>query len=337
MPGIRLLSHFQMGRETTLGTGVAATRMFYPDLSSTFSVDWMKTYHEGRRTLRRNPVTYATRQGEMVNINFRTVDDAGISFDELPFFLQWPNGATAATSGGTSYLWDTFAWGGTANGTVRGYTCEYGDDTQNYEAEYVVGTRLGLSADTDGMTQLTASMVGRQSTKSAKTALTPTDPVYIPGYLWSPRFATSQSGLSGASDIANFMRSWSLDWGTGIAVHNYQDGNDYFGQAVESAAVEGTLSMTVDSTSDAVSRFYDKGEAGTIDFVQLSATGADVGDGTAYNVTIQAAVEYTNVQMLDGDNDGVNTYSVNAKLVDDETWGQTLGISVVNNLASLAV
>jgi len=335
MPGIRLLSHFQMGRESTLGTAVAATRMFYPDLSSTFQVDWKKTYHEGRRTLRRNPVTYATRQGEQVGINFRTVDDAGISFDELPFFLQWPTGTITPASGTASYDWSGYAWGGTANGTVRGYTCEYGDDTQSYEAEYVVATRLGLSADTDGMTQLTADMVGRQSTKSAKTALSPTDPVYIPGYLWSPKFATTQSGLSGASAVANFLRSWSMDWATGIAVHNYQDGNDYFGQAVESAPVEGTLSMTVDSTSDAVSRFYDKGESGTIDFVQLKATGGDIGNGTAYDVQVQVAVEYTSVALLDGDNDGVNTYSVQAKIVDDETWGQSIGIDVVNALADL--
>lgn len=336
MAGIRLLSHFQIGLETTKGTPVAATRMMYPDLSSTFQIDWMKTYHEGRRTGRRNPVTYATRQGERVAINYRTVDDTGISFDELSFFLNAPDGATAATSGGTAYLWDTFAWGGTASGTPRTYTVEYGDDVQNYEAEYCFPTRLGLSADTDGMTQLTADIVGRQSTKSTKTALTPVDPVLIPGYLWVPKFATAQSGLDGASTITNFLRNWSMDWSTGLVPHKYQDGLDYFGQVVESAPVEGTVKLVVDSNATAISRFYDKGEAGTVDFLNLTATGAAIGGDSPYKVDIDVALEYTSVSLLASDIDGVNTYEVNAKIVDDETWGQSLGIAVTNALANLA-
>jgi len=336
MPGIRLLSHFQIGLETTKGSAVAATRMLYPDLSSTFQVDWMKTYHEGRRTGRRNPVTYATRQGEMVSINFRTIDDSGISFDELPFFLNAPSGATAAASGGTSYAWAEFSWGGTATGTPRTYTCEYGDDVQNYEAEYCFPTKLGLSADTDGMTQLTADIVGRQSTKSTKTSLTPTDPVYIPGYLWAPKFATAQSGLAGASVIPNFLRNWSMDWSTGLVAARYQDGNDYFGQVVESQAVEGSVKLVVDSNATAVSRFYDKGESATVDFLNLTATGPAQADGTAYSVSVDVALEYTNVSLLASDIDGVNTYEITAKIVDDETWGKSLGIVVVNALASLA-
>lgn len=336
MAGIRLLSHFQMGLEATKGTAVAATRMFYPDLSSTFQKDWMKTYHEGRRTGRRNPVTYATQQGVAVAINFRTLDDTGISFDELPFFLGFPVGSTAATSGGTSYLWDTFAWGGTASGTIRSFTAEYGDDVQNYEAEYVFAQRLGLSADTDGMTQLTADMVGRQNSKSTKTALTATDPVLIPGYLWQFKRATAQSGLDGASAIPNFLRNWSMDWSTGLVPHKYQDGNPYFGQAVESAPVEGNLRLVVDSNSTAVSVFYDKADANTVDFINLTATGATQADGTAYKVDIDVAVEYSNVRLLASDIDGVNTYEVDAKIVADETWGQSIGIAVVNSLANLA-
>jgi hypothetical protein len=336
MAGIRLLSHLQMGLESTKGSAVAATRKFYPDLSSTFQVDWMKTYHEGRRTGRRNPVTYATQQGTMVTIGFRSIDDAGIAFDELPFFLNAPDGATAATSGTASYLWDTFAWGGTANGTPRTYTVEYGDDVQNYEAEYCFPTRLGMSADTDGMTQFTADIVGRQSTKSTVTALSPTDPVYIPGFLWVPKFATAQSGLDGASAIPNFLRNWSMDWSTGLMPHKYQDGLSYFGQVVESAPVEGSVRLVVDSNATAITQFYDKAAANTVDFLNLTATGGTVAGGaTAYKCDIDVALEYTNVSLLASDIDGVNTYEIEAKIVDDETWGQSIGIEVVNALADL--
>jgi len=337
MAGARLLSHFQVGMEVTKGTAVAATRMMYPDLSSTFQIDWQKSYHDGRRTGSRNPATYATRMGEAVAVNFRTVDDAGISFDELPFFFAFPNGSTAATSGGTSYLWDVNAWGGSSAGTARSLTCEYGDDVQNYEAEYCFATDISMSADSDGMTQLSANIVGRQAAKTTKTSLSSVDPVYIPGYLWMPKFATAQSGLDGASTIPNFLRSWSMDWTTGLVPHKYQDGNDYFGQAVESAAVTGTVRLVVDSNATAITQFYDKGEAGTIDFLNLTATGADVGDGTAYKADIDVALEYTDVQLLASDVDGVNTYEINAKIMDDSSWGQSIGAEVVNSLANLTV
>jgi len=335
MAGTRLMSHFQIGKETTKGTAVAATRMMHPDLTSTFAVDWMKTNHESRRTGYRTPPSYVTRQGEKVTINYRTVDDTGISFDELSYFLHFPAGGTAASSGGTSYLWDQFAWGGTASGSALSWTAEYGDDVQNYEAEYVFPTRIRLSADSDGMTQLESDMVGRQNTKSTKTALTPASPVNIPGYLWVPKFATAQSGLDGASTIPNFLRSWEMDWSTGLVPHTYQDGLDYFGQNQESMPVLGTVRLVVDSNATAITQFYDKAEAGTIDFLNLTATGADVGDGTAYKADIDVCLEYQNVQMLAGEIEGVNTYEVEASIMLDETWGQSIGAEVVNALASL--
>lgn len=332
MPGVRLLSHFQIGKETTPGTAVAATRRMDPDLSSAFTVDWMKTFHDGRQTGARTPVSYATQQGTMVNITYRTVDDTGIGFDQLPYFFHFPAGGTAGT-GATAVTWG-WAWGGTATGSALAYTIEFGDDVQNFEAEYCQAQTLRMSAEPSGLTQLEAEFFGRQSTKSTKTTLAAVSPVRIPGYLWKPRFATAQSGLSGATDIPSFLVGWNAEWSTGLVPRKYQDGLAYFGQSVEAAPVRGTLNLTVESNSTAITQFYDKAAADTVDFVQLKATGPTLG-GSNYSAQLQFAVIYRDVQPIGGESDGVNLYNVTAEIVNDSTWGQSIGATVVCSLASL--
>lgn len=332
MPGVRLLSHFQIGKETTKGTAVAATRRFAPDLNSAFTIDWMKTYHEGRATGTRNPISYSTQQGTMVTINYRTVDDAGISYDDLPYFLHFPSGGTAG-SGSTAITW-TNAWGGTATGSALSYTIEFGDDTQSYEAEFCQARTISISAEPSGLTQLQADFFGRQSTKSSKTSLTLPNPVAIPGYLWQVRFATAQSGLSAASDIPNFLVGWDANWTTGLVPRMYNDGLAYFGQTVEAAPVAGTLHLMVESNSTAITQFYDKAYAGTIDFVQMKATGPTLG-ASNYSSQFQFAVEYENVVPLNSEADGVNIYDVTARLVYDSTWGKSVEAVTVCSTTSL--
>lgn len=333
MSGIRQLSYFAIGKETTKGTPVAATIRLSPDLNSAFRVDWMKTYHEGRRTGLRNPITYSTRQGEMVEVSYRTLSDTGVAFDELPYFFHFPAGGTAG-SGTTAVTWG-WQWGGTATGTALAYTIEFGDDVQCYEAEYGQVRRLRLSGDSQGMTQLEADFFARQSTKTTATSLSTVDDVRIPSYLWTAAFATAGSGLAAATAIPNFLREWEAEWTTGLTPHFYADGNDYFGKSVEGAAIEGSVRLVVDSNATAVSRFYDKGEAGTKDFLRLAASGPAIGGGTAYQAILEYALDYQSVIPLGSEIEGVNTYEITAKLVDDVTWGKSVGATVVCNLASL--
>jgi hypothetical protein len=332
MPGVRLLSHFQIGKETTPGSAVAATKRFDPDLSSAFTVDWMKTFHEGRQTGARTNISYATQQGTMVTINYRTPDDTGIGFDQLPYFFHFPGGGTAG-SGSTAVTWG-HSWGGTSAGSALAYTIEFGDDVQNFEAEYCQPRVLRLSADPSGLTQLEAEFYGRQSSKTTKTSLSALSPVRIPGYLWKPRFATAQSGLAAASDVPNFLVGWNAEWTTGLVPRFYQDGLAYFGQAVEAAPVRGNLSLTVESNSTAISQFYDKAASDTIDFVQLKALGPTLGS-TAYTAQVQFAVNYRDVVPLGGEADGVNLYNITAEIVYDSTWNQSIGATVVCNATAL--
>jgi hypothetical protein len=332
MAGSRSLSYLQIGKETTKGTPVAATRILSSDISGSFNVDWGYTFHEGRSVASHNPISYGTRQYERVSINFRTPDDTGISFDELPFFITQPAGGTAG-SGSTAFTWSG-AWGGTADGSAVSYTLEFGDDIQAFEAEYGMVSRIAMSGGADNMTTLEADMHGRQSTKTTKTALSATDDVRIPAYLWVPKFASAGSALSTAATFTT-LREWEAEWTTGLMPHWYADGNDYFGKIEESGAVTGSVRLVVDSNATAVSQFYDKGEAGTKDFLRLQAVGESLG-GTAYTAVLEFGLFYENVTPLGGEVDGLNTYEVEARIVYDATWGKAIGATAICSLETLS-
>jgi hypothetical protein len=333
MPGTLMFSHMKLGKETTAGTSVAATRLFYPDGTGLLQIDRQRTFHEGANRGTSVKVTHATQMGISVEIPFRTAGDVGVAYDELPYYFAALDGGKTGSGAGNDKTW-TFAPTLTTQETADTFTVEVGDATQNFDVEYCVARRIALSASRDGLTQGEIDFFGRQATKATTTAVTANNAVKIPGYLWTIKFATAQSGLAGASTVGNFLRSWSLDLDTGQRPHFYLDGNAYFGQTVQSQPVVGTLELVVDSTSQAITQFYDKAVADTVDFIQLAATGPTLG-GSNYAATIQMAVLYDDPEVIGSENEGVNQYSITAHLAYDSTWAQAITGTFVNSVATL--
>ena len=148
--------------------------------------------------------------------------------------------------------------------------------------------------------------------------------------------AMTTAAVGFATAIPNFLREWEAEWTTGLNPHWYVDGNDYFGQVTESGDVMGNVRLVVDSNSTAISQYYDKGEAGTTDFLRLQATGGTIAaTGTAYDAVFEFGLVYENVTPLGSEIDGLNTYEVDARIIYDDTWGQSIGATVVCNLADL--
>lgn len=320
--GTQLLTRFQMGKETTKGTAVAATRRYAPSMDSMFSVDFMNNYGENRMVGRRNPISDAVSMGTMVTINYQTGDE-GIAYNELQTFTQFPDGGTATGSGTATWA---HSYGGTAAGTFVTYTMEYADNVQEYEAEYGFCTNWTVSADVGGMTQLAATLVGRQSTKSTVTSLDYSPSTRIPSYLWQWKYASAQSGLSGASSVAGQLKSFSLNVAqTGLTPGKYLDGAAYFTSANETLPFQATLDLVVVHTSATVSEIYDKAAAQTVSFIDLKAL-----TSAQYSADFQMAVIYENPTLLESV-DGETCIGVTARLVYDDTWGKSLLCTTINN------
>jgi Tfp pilus assembly protein PilX len=84
----------------------------------------------------------------------------------------------------------------------------------------------------------------------------------------------------------------------------------------------------------AVSEFYDKAVADTMDFIRLKATGPVLG-GSFYSAQIDMPVLYDIPEIISGESgaDGINLYKVNAHGADDTTNG--IIPVIVNSLAAL--
>lgn len=333
MPGVQNFTFLTIGKESTAGTSVATTREMYPDGSGMLSIDRMRTFHEGANRGTKSNITHATQQGIAVTVPYRSASDVGCSFDDLIIPFSQLDGGQTGAGAGADKAW-TFTPTQTGSSATESYTIEVGDDVQAYEVEYCKASRFALSAGRDDLTQLEIDFFGRQATKVTATSVAANNGIKIPGQLWTIKFATAQSGLDGASVSSNFLVNWALDVDTGIRPRWYQDGLLYFGQAVEAQRLGGSLSLSVESTSQAITQFYDKAAADTVDFIRLKATGPTLGSST-YIASMDMAVLYDDVQVIGGVDDGVNLYNVTARLVYDSTFTNAITAALTCSLAAV--
>lgn len=333
-PGIQLLTGFQLGKESTAGTTVAATRQWYGQGSGEVDIDDMLAMHRGNRGTRTNLVGASTK-GVAVNIGYQSDSEMGCAYDELIYPFGQLDGGNAGVAGTSDYVW-TIAPSQTGANSQESYTIEVFDNTQEIEFGYCQAKDFTLSASMDGMTQLGINWFARQPVKSTKTSVAANTAVRIPGYLWAPKFATAQSGLAGASETLNFLRDFSVTYQTGLIPRFYMDGLPYFNQSVEALPMSATITLHVESLALAVSEFYDKKRAQTVSFLQLStgARGPALGSST-YACQLQFAVLYTDVKPIASVDEGVNIYEITAETVYDPTWTQSIGASITSAVATI--
>lgn len=333
-PGVQPFTYFQMGKESTAGTSVAATRQWYGQGSGETDVDHMLALHRGNRGTR-TQLAYATTTGVGVKLNFQSNSDIGVAYDELPFIFGQLDGGNTGSGASANKTW-TIAPSQTGANAQESYTIEVGDDVQEFEYEYAQMSDFTISASRDAgaMTQFQGNWFARQATKSTKTSVSANTAVRIPGKLWIPSFATAQSGLSGASTSLNFLVDWSAHHQTGLGPRFYQDGLSYFGQSVESMEQTAEVTLHVESTALAISEFYDKKAAQTVDFLQLKATDPTLGSAT-YAATLQYALIYTDVKQIASSDNGVNIWEITAQTPYDSTWATNFGASIVCSIASI--
>jgi hypothetical protein len=318
-PGTQIFTYWQQGKESTAGTTVAATRQRYGQGSGEVTFDDMLALHRGNRGTR-TQLAYATSKGVAVQLNFQSDSEIGVGYDELPIVFSQLDGGNSAVGGAADKTW-TIAPSQTGANSQESYTIEVGDDIQEFEFGYCQMSDFTISAAKDGMTTIQENWFARQPVKSTKTALSANTHVNIPGFLWAPKFATAQSGLSGASETLNFLQDFSVQHQTGLTPRFYQDGLAYFGQSVEALEQTATVTLHVESTALAVSEFYDKKRAQTVDFLQLSTAsrGPSLG-GSNYAATLQYALLWTDVKLIASVDQGVNIYEITGQSVIDPTW-----------------
>jgi hypothetical protein len=330
MPGTQVFTYLNIGKETTRGTPVAPTRQFYAEGTGVLEEDAGLNFHEEENAGVRTRIRRATQQTEDVVLKARTA--SGVGYDDLVWPLSQLAGGKTGVGGGADKTW-TFTPSMTAANVPEAYSIDVGDDTQNWRCQYSMMESWKLSAGLGQVTALEASIFAQRAIKTAKASPAINSAVKIPGDLWTVKFAGTLAGLPGASVQTNFLVDWELEVMTGLKWRHYMDGNLYGSQHVETDIVA-TLSMTVESTALAVSEFYDKAKAQTLDFIRLKATGPTLG-GSAYSAQIDLPVLYEVPKPIAAQDEGVNLYKVVARMAYDATSGTSIVPVIVNSLAAL--
>jgi hypothetical protein len=330
MPGTQVFTYVNFGKETVRGTPVAPTRMFFDDGVGVLIPDYGQNFHESENTGRRYRTRRVTRTTEDVALKFTT--SSGVGYDDLVIPFSQIKGGATGVGGAADKTW-TFTPSATAANSPEAYSVDVGDDVQNWRCQYTMLESFKISAGLGDVTQLEMQAFAQRAVKTAKATPAINAAIKIPGDLWTIKFAATIAGLGAASISTNFLLGFELEVQTGLKWRHYMDGNMYGAQHVETD-IAWTLSMTVESTALAVSEFYDKAVADTMDFIRLKATGPTLG-GTNYSAQIDMPVLYEIPEIISGESgsDGINIYKVKAHGADDTTNG--IIPVIVNSLAAL--
>lgn len=331
MAGIEAFARMALAKETVKGTPVAPARRMYGVVAGNFELgdDWNFAEEENRGTKTR--ISRApTQVREAPTFKYITAD--GVSYDDIiVLFDAGVRGGQAFTGAGADKS-VVQAIVNTATGTQDSFTWDIGDDVQNWRLQYCMPTRIMMSAQLGGKTQVESDWFAQRAIKTVAATPAENTGVKIPSELWTVKFAATFAGLAGASISTNFLRSWSLELMTGLSPRFYLDGNLFLGQHVESSVV-GTITMESESTAFAVSEIVDKYRAGTLDFIRMKATGPTLG-ASNYSSQLDIPVYWDKPQILSAVDDGVNLYSWTGRVAYDVTAAKSLESTTVQSLTA---
>lgn len=332
MAGIEVFSRIALGKETTKGTPVAPTRRFYGTLAGNLNLGDVLAFHTSEnRGLRTRPGRAPTILREAPTLTLADTD--GIGFDDLvALFSMGIRGGQTGTGAGADKTW-TFTTQNTAANSPEAFSVDAGDDVQNWRLQYVMPRSWKLSAELGGMLRAEATCFAQRAVKTAAAAPAEIAPIKCPSDLFTVRFATSYAGLAGASASSAFLRTWDLEYMTGLVPRWYAGGQTYMTQHVETD-VAARLTMEVESTALAVSEIVDKWRAGTLDFVRLKAIGPALG-GSNYSLQIDLPVYWDEPQPFAQVDEGVNLYRTSAVVAYDPTAAKSLEAVLVCSLAAI--
>jgi hypothetical protein len=165
------------------------------------------------------------------------------------------------------------------------------------------------------------------ATGSSFTVLSSGTGTYVSG---GPAVATNvTAAISGGSAFA-YISDWGLDLETPNKPLAYLAGTVSFtGHSSQANNLNGTISLTVSGGTDAIAQIFDAYNAATPTYWRFNWT-----DGQRI-VDILAAVVFTDVQPLAGDNDGVTNITATGTMVYDTTAASAGRIRIISDTLSV--
>lgn len=278
MAGEVLLRKNQYGKETTKGTGVAATKRWLGTVA--MPTDRKIQYPEdvlGLRAKAARAVNY-----QILADPIRLNAEHGY-FQALPMlfscFMKGGLTANPVTPTKTDYLWD-FTPSLTGDNTQDSITLECGDDTQAYEMEYVLFRRIGISGQIgqDAPVKIEAEGFGKQVTPTTFTSsinVLAVEPMVA--NLAQLYIDSTWAGLGGTKK-SSLLREFSVELLNGCHPKFYGDAKTMSSHGY--GAFEALVQLVLEGNSDA-DTIFDAYRAQTEYALRLQINGSTIVDTTS--------------------------------------------------------
>jgi hypothetical protein len=340
--GIRPLTLVQVGKESSAGTAVAATRRILTK-SATYRHQQVQEMFEGQLsgTLAR-AVTAPVITREHTQLEIST--DLDFNQILLPLLSGVKGGVTPSTPGsGTARLW-TFAPSQTAP-SVDSYTLEFvaddGSTKQQLEAPFGVTTGFEITGGVDALPQVTFSMDARKSDQSTYTsgiALPTMTNAFAANLRWLMTLDTTWANLGNTNingQVYGF--TWSQ---SGLVMPQYylqnRDDLDFANVEPQTRTADLTVQATLDTGG---SNLYETELAakanGTKRFIRMRLAGSNMAApdaAYAHNVDLKGSFVHADDSMeeLGADRDGNMVVSMHFVSQYDSTSSQDVEYVVQN-------
>lgn len=219
MAGRRALRFIQLGRESTAGTAVVAS-----------------TIWRGKGTILDN--RKQERVPEDVGIiggtdaTNQTMLGGGLAMNQTATFEQYLHVLEASVktatpvqdgTGAQPYIF-TYALPTTSGNTIKTYTLEGGDDTQEEEMSYCFVKDWALDGSARNAWQLSANWQGREVTPSTKTGALSLPAVNYMNFGMSKIYIDAIGGTSGTTIKSATLRGAKLKYVSGVEAKDTADG-----------------------------------------------------------------------------------------------------------------
>jgi hypothetical protein len=288
---------------------------------------------EERSIAYRSPII-ATQASLISNEPEISVSVPAASIDETSIWLGM---AFAPSISGTAspYTWTTDPSNGTASQSPTSYSFISQDALGGtasggnaYLINYAMPTEISISAERSGLTSLTATLFAQNvvetTTNPAASTAIPTS-VFMPGRLWKVAVGTALA--TGTFTDYGYALDFGLTIQTGLAKWSALSGTATISGHAETARLGGELTMTVQSNAAASENLFQY--LGDQRFIRLTWT-----DGT-YSLTIYLSTVISDFAPIAGEDEGITTATVTARIATDPVSLKPFKIVAVNSVAAL--
>ena len=336
--GERALTKFQAGKETDRGTAVAADTILLIGEHPPINVDRVPTPINDDAGVRAPSVRAPRVDQFLVN---DTLTNENTYFQYLPLMLSLGvKGNITPVEQNPSeadWLW-TFTPSMTALNAPDTATFEMGDDTQAYEVEYVMISRIRF-AGTISQDQSASNFIveisyfGRQVTPTTFTgALNIPSTENINSKLMRFFQDTTFAGLGG-TEKTGLLRAWDIEILTGNHPKFHGGVNKFFDVHGE-GQFEIMARLTLEGNSDA-DAIYDQFQTNTQTFLEFNVSGAQIGAGVNHNLTLGIGGFWEDVRPLSENALGNNLHTALLHSTYDPTGAQVFALAVTTDVAAI--